>query len=316
MLKNIRLNVLLSLVLTGCSSNPPMVASGGGTDTNKSPNTVVDESRRYKVPDAYSYAQQPPIVTASKAPSLPRIIDIYPTKPAPTLPTYSRTTSPAPYYSKGIPAKTDTQTSAGNPSSYSLWGKDYKVLPFSNGFVERGIASWYGPDFHGKKTSNGETYNMYGMTAAHKRLPIPSYVKVTNLKNGRHVVLRINDRGPFHNDRVIDLSYAAAQKLDVHDAGTEMVQVEAINSAQGNNHESIYLQLGVFNSPDNARNLQAKVVANQMPQPRIKQVYHEGRVVYKVQLGPLYSTAKVDEFNLRLARIGVAKTRYVTETVN
>ena len=201
-------------------------------------------------------------------------------------------------------------SSAGNPSRYAVSGENYKVLPFSNGFVERGIASWYGPDFHGEKTSNGEVYDMYGMTAAHKNLPIPSYVKVTNLKNKRSVVLRINDRGPFYADRVIDLSYAAAQKLDIHQPGTEKVQIEAIKT---NSKEKVYLQLGVFSDPANAQMLQRKVVANKMPEPEVKEVRLGGKLAYRVQLGPIFSTAKVNEFNAKLAKMGISETWYVTE---
>lgn len=201
-------------------------------------------------------------------------------------------------------------SSAGNPSRYVISGENYKVLPFSNGFVERGIASWYGPDFHGEKTSNGEIYNMHGMTAAHKRLPIPSYVRVTNLKNKRSVVLRINDRGPFYADRVIDLSYAAAQKLDIHKPGTEMVKIEAIKTS---NKESVYLQLGVFSNPANAQMLQKKVVANKMPEPMVKKVLLDGKPAYRVQLGPIFSTEKVHEFNAKLAKMGISETWYLTE---
>ncbi len=118
---------------------------------------------------------------------------------------------------------------AGNKSPYTVLGKTYQVLPSSLGYRERGIASWYGNKFHGRKTSNGEIYSMYEMTAAHKSLPIPSYVKVTNLDNGRTVVVRVNDRGPFHGSRIIDLSYAAAKKLDYSNKGTANVEVVAID---------------------------------------------------------------------------------------
>lgn len=118
---------------------------------------------------------------------------------------------------------------AGNKSPYTVLGKTYQVLPSSIGFRERGVASWYGNKFHGRKTSNGEIYNMYAMTAAHKNLPIPCYVKVTNLDNGRTVIVRVNDRGPFHGGRIIDLSYAAAKKLDYSSKGTANVEVVAIN---------------------------------------------------------------------------------------
>jgi rare lipoprotein A len=207
--------------------------------------------------------------------------------------------------SSGAPA-----SSAGNPSSYAVSGENYKVLPFSNGFVERGIASWYGPDFHGEKTSNGEIYDMYGMTAAHKNLPIPSYVRVTNLKNKRSVVLRINDRGPFYADRVIDLSYAAAQKLDIHKPGTEMVQIEAIKTS---GKEQVFLQLGVFSNPTNAQMLQKKVIENKMPAPMVKEVRVDGKLAYRVQLGPIFSTDKVNEFNTKLTKMGISETWYITE---
>jgi len=202
-------------------------------------------------------------------------------------------------------------SSAGNPSEYQVAGAKYKVLPFSNGFVEKGIASWYGADFHGEKTSNGEIYNMHGMTAAHKRLPIPSYVKVTNLKNKRSVILRINDRGPFHADRVIDLSYAAAQKLDIHQVGTEQVKIEAIKTPR---KESVYLQLGVFSNPVYAQLLQKKVAQHKMPAPVIKEItLSSGKAGYRVQLGPVFSKDKVEEFNQKLEKMGISETWYVTE---
>lgn len=126
-----------------------------------------------------------------------------------------------------VPRK-ETRTRAGNKPSYTVLGKTYQVLPDSRGFTEEGIASWYGNKFHGRPTANGEIYSMYGMTAAHKNLPIPSYVRVTNLNNGRQVVVRVNDRGPFHDGRVIDLTYAAASKLGFVKQGTAPVRVEAV----------------------------------------------------------------------------------------
>lgn len=117
----------------------------------------------------------------------------------------------------------------GNPKSYEVFGKTYYTLPSSQGYVERGIASWYGKKFHGRLTSSREPYDMYGMTAAHTQLPLPTYVQVTNLKNGKQVVLRVNDRGPFHGNRVIDLSYTAAKKLDIIREGTGLVEVRALD---------------------------------------------------------------------------------------
>lgn len=118
--------------------------------------------------------------------------------------------------------------SAGNKSSYTVWGKQYSVMNSNDGYVARGTASWYGEKFHGHKTSNGETFDMYKMSAAHKSLRIPGYARVTNVDNNRSVIVRVNDRGPFHGDRLIDLSYAAAKKLGYQSRGTARVQVESI----------------------------------------------------------------------------------------
>lgn len=120
----------------------------------------------------------------------------------------------------------------GNPPSYQVFGKEYITLKDYRGYRERGIASWYGPDFHGKRTSSGEPYDMYGMTAAHCTLPLPTYARVTNLENGRSVILKLNDRGPFHDNRLIDLSYTAAWKLGITQKGTGLVEVEAIDPDQ------------------------------------------------------------------------------------
>jgi len=126
--------------------------------------------------------------------------------------------------------KSEPITNAGNKSPYEVFGKTYWVLPTSKGYKETGLASWYGTKFHGRLTSNGEIYNMYGMTAAHKTLPIPSYARVTNVANGSSVVVRINDRGPFHGARLIDLSYVAAMKLGYADKGTANVLIEVIDT--------------------------------------------------------------------------------------
>ncbi len=121
---------------------------------------------------------------------------------------------------------------AGNRSSYEVWGKTYHVLPDASGYEKRGTASWYGEKFHGYATSNGEIYDMYKMSAAHRSLPLPTFARVTSLDNGRSVIVRVNDRGPFHSDREIDLSYAAASRLGFLDNGTGSVKVEAINPEQ------------------------------------------------------------------------------------
>ena len=128
--------------------------------------------------------------------------------------------------------KVEPHSRGGNKSRYEVWGKSYSVMASSLGFKQRGLASWYGQKFHGHLTSNGETYDMFAMTAAHKSLPLPTYARITNLANNKTVIVRVNDRGPFHGDRVIDLSYAAASKLDYRKTGVAEVLVEAIDARQ------------------------------------------------------------------------------------
>jgi rare lipoprotein A len=139
---------------------------------------------------------------------------------------------PVPLVPEAVPdavPRVEPRSPYGNPPFYDVFGKRYFVLESSAGFVERGVASWYGPGFHEIQTSTHEPYDMYGMTAAHKTLPLPAYVRVTNLQNGRSVVVRVNDRGPFVGNRIIDLSYTAAAKLDMLRNGTAMVEVRAID---------------------------------------------------------------------------------------
>ena len=128
--------------------------------------------------------------------------------------------------------KVEPRSRGGNKSRYEVWGKQYSVMASSLGFTQRGLASWYGQKFHGHLTSNGETYDMYAMSAAHKSLPLPTYARITNLANNKVVIVRVNDRGPFHGDRVIDLSYAAASKLDYRKTGVAKVLVEALDPTQ------------------------------------------------------------------------------------
>ncbi len=148
----------------------------------------------------------------------------------------------------------EPRTAAGNKNPYTVNGKTYHVLDTELGYRETGVASWYGKKFHGFLTSNGEVYDMFALTAAHKSLPIPSYIKVTNLDNQRSLVVRINDRGPFHGARIVDLSYAAAMKLGYADKGTARVSIEAITPAK----KQRYLQIGAFANLQTAEQLQHK----------------------------------------------------------
>ena len=127
--------------------------------------------------------------------------------------------------------KEEPRSRGGNKSPYTVFDKTYTVLDSAVGYKEAGLASWYGKKFHGRKTSNGERYNMYAVSAAHKSLPIPTFVKVTNQENGKTLIVRVNDRGPFHEGRIIDLSYAAALKLGVVEHGTARVVVEALTAS-------------------------------------------------------------------------------------
>ncbi len=134
--------------------------------------------------------------------------------------------------------KWEPKSRGGNKSSYEVWGKKYWVMDSAKGYTAEGTASWYGNKFHGHKTSNGEIYDMYNFSAAHKSLPLPTYLKVTNLDNQQSVIVRVNDRGPFHGDRLIDLSYAAAARLDYHKKGLARVRIEAITPAQGESYKA------------------------------------------------------------------------------
>ena len=152
-----------------------------------------------------------------------------PPRPAPTVPTAPVTAPPKLDSIPEVIPRIEPRARSGNPPFYDVFGKRYYVLSSSVGYRERGVASWYGPGFHNVRTSIGEPYDMYGMTAAHKTLPLPAYVRVTNLQNGRSVVVRVNDRGPFVGNRIIDLSYSAAAKLDMLRNGTAMVEVRTID---------------------------------------------------------------------------------------
>lgn len=181
---------------------------------------------------------------------------------------------------------------AGNTSPYEVAGIQYTVLPSASGYREEGIASWYGTKFHGRKTSNGEDYDLYLPTAAHRSLPIPSYVRVTNLDNGRSMVVRVNDRGPFHAERLIDLSYGAAVRLGFVDRGTAPVRVEALEVAGVDDRRDSagsyrYLQLGAFASQAAADNLRA-AVAEVVPVPvTVSPVEMAGKQLNRVRVGPV-----------------------------
>lgn len=194
--------------------------------------------------------------------------------------------------------KHEPRSRYGNPDTYAVYGKTYKVMSSSSGYKTRGIASWYGTKFHKKRTSSGETYNMYAMTAAHKTLPLPTYVRVKNLANGRETVVKVNDRGPFHSDRIIDLSYAAAAKLGVFPRGTAPVEIEALTVGKHVAH--YYVQAGVFSSEALANALRVRL-AKLTPSPVlvVKSNQH-----YVVKVGPFANKQMSDGLKNKLIASG------------
>jgi len=198
------------------------------------------------------------------------------------------------------------RTSAGNRSPYTVSGRTYQIMPTEEGYRERGFASWYGEKFHGHDTSNGEVYDMFQLSAAHKSMPIPGFLRVTNLENNKSIIVRVNDRGPFHSDRIIDLSYAAAHMLDFANKGTAMVEVEAImptivaNAAPARARTvattasaavagNQYLQVGAFSDLRAAEQLSARL-RNLTSRPVfIRSVETNGaqQTMHRVRVGPI-----------------------------
>ncbi|MGD9888006.1 MAG: septal ring lytic transglycosylase RlpA family protein [Halothiobacillaceae bacterium] len=250
---------------------------------------------------------------------------------------------------KPPPKGADGYSKYGNPNSYEVLGKRYAVMRDNRGYKETGIASWYGPGFHGKRASAGETYDQNAMTAAHKTLRIPCYVEVTNLQNGRKAVLRVNDRGPFHENRIIDLSKAAAEKLGVIATGTAMVEVRHIDddrptesldnpllamaqptppvpraaplvppraifneSAQPTPEwgRNVYVQIGAFSLRPNAEQLQGKLESANI---RGAHVVQKSDGLFRVRIGPLASVDDADALAAELDAAGVGNRHMVVE---
>jgi rare lipoprotein A len=205
----------------------------------------------------------------------------------------------------------------GNPPFYEVQGKRYFVLAKADGYVERGVASWYGPTFHGVNTSMGEPYDMYAMTAAHKTLPLPAYARVTNLRNGKSVVVRINDRGPFVANRIIDLSYTAAAKLDMLREGTTLVEVHALTPEAPDTltraaelpPPDLYMQAGAFADEGNAERLLSRLRAAGLPGAAVVPPLATKSRLFRVRVGPITSVAQFDALAARLSALGIADAR-------
>lgn len=188
--------------------------------------------------------------------------------------------------------KPEPRSRYGNPEQYTVAGQSYRVLRSASGYAENGMASWYGTKFHGRRTSSGEAYDMLQLTAAHKTLPIPTYAHVINLENNRRTIVRINDRGPFHDGRIIDLSYAAAVKLGVHPAGTARVRVEAISFDPAMSGGRYVLQAGAFSGPAGADALLARLKSLLEHPVHVVQTPEDR--LYRVRIGPIHGDAELD----------------------
>lgn len=209
--------------------------------------------------------------------------------------------------------RTEPFSKYGNPSSYEVFGKVYTVLPDNKDYEAQGIASWYGTKFHGRRTSSGEPYDMYAMTAAHKTLPLPTYAEVTNLDNGRKIVVKINDRGPFHDDRLIDLSYVAAIKLGITGSGTGRVEVRSITPGvtttpgQGPAAEKgvMFLQVGTFSMKENAEKMLQRLKQASIENLHLSQHVANEATIFKVRIGPVSDRAEADRISNQLVSLGI-----------
>lgn len=225
----------------------------------------------------------------------------------------------------------EPRSESGN-DPYIVFGKTYYPLREAKDYRERGIASWYGKKFHGKRTSSGEPYDMYAMTAAHRTLPLPSYVRVRNLANGQAVVVRVNDRGPFLHNRLIDLSYAAALKLGIVNTGTGVVEVEVLatetnaavpvrakeidsdlRSPNPVKFPRLYMQVGAFKSWENAVTLRSRLSQARFGSVFIQSEVREDVRFYRVRVGPIASVADSDALIERALRYGLTDAHIVVE---
>lgn len=266
--------IFLVLLLSGCQTTRdhdvahrlPM-KNGAYTGTNK---TQTSTYNRYKYAN-HRYLQQ-----QDKAPATTKFVSFK--EPTPTKEPLSR---------------------YGNPSDYKVDGRRYQVLKNSTGYKSRGIASWYATKFHKHRTSSGEPYNMYVMSAAHRTLPLPTYIKVKNLNNGREAIVKVNDRGPFHSNRLIDLSYAAAVKLGIYPHGTAPVEIETLLGP--NTKGYYYVQAGAFNTKASANQLRNTVL--KMTASPVHVEHYQKH--YVVRVGPFADKSLVDSLKQRLTRNGV-----------
>ena len=221
----------------------------------------------------------------------------------------------------------------GNGPYYKVYGETYKVLDSSYGYQERGVVSWYGKKFHGRMTSSQEPYDMYAMTAAHKSLPLPTYVRVRNLKNNRSIVVRVNDRGPFVDNRLIDLSYSAALKLDMVKDGTSLVEVTAISfddpgpaarnpapvaraapvKPKTEPETNVFVQVGAFGDVSNARRRHELLRKGGISPAFVHEDRSTSPTLYRVRIGPIADVIQYDSIVAELRQLGITESHLVTE---
>jgi len=229
--------------------------------------------------------------------------------------------------------KAEPRSKYGNLTTYRVFGKRYYVMKSSKNYEENGIASWYGTKFHAQRTSSGERYNMLSMTAAHKTLPLPTYVQVTNLTNGKKVIVKINDRGPFESNRLIDLSYVAAKKIGMAGHGTARVNVKAIDpleydkdrhstntffAANTTHHypsknKPVYLQIGAFKNKVSANKLKSRIVQMVRTSPIHVTRTASRKKLYRVEIGPIKDVATVTSITKQLNAAGLKSERLIQD---
>jgi rare lipoprotein A len=316
------------LCLGGCGSAPVKPgtppASGGSSRSPAATPGAAPDPNAYPARVTGSRPDRPGEYTAGGL-YKPGVADGGPAIP----PDVSRLQEPTP--------KAEPRARYGNRSPYTVLGKVYHVMDSAAGYVERGTASWYGNKFHGRATSSLEPYDMYQFTAAHKTLPLPTYARVTNLDNGRSVTVRVNDRGPFHAGRIIDLSYAAAIKLGIHVQGTGRVEVRAlaagevpppvsasapapaagrgspVQRAVAGDSGRIWLQVASFGERANAKRLEDRLQDADIRHVDVKRGKARGERVYRVRIGPFDSRVEAQRVMTRVRGLGLGNPVLVDE---
>ena len=324
------------LLLAGCVAAPRATRTVAQPAAQAAPATSAPHTSREVVTPITSPA--PNAASGNQATPLPVESASQPPPFGPGVSTLATGQAPPPPPREVLVAMGDAQprveprTRRGNPPVYTVLGQTYQLLRSAAGYRERGVASWYGPDFHAKSTSNGEPYDMYAMTAAHRTLPIPVYLKVTNLANGKSVTVRVNDRGPFKHNRIVDLSYTAAMKLGMLNKGTAFVEVEAIlapgddgllpemtstMAASAPRAPSVprlaalgtggllYAQVGAFGVEANAFALRDRLTGGGVKNVRVVRVKRDDKTLWRVRVGPIASVDDYDAVVDQLERLGI-----------